>query len=953
MFVSLADQSLTFDSPFGSLATTIIFVLAIAAVGWMILRERRVLGTFWQGTFFLTRVVAILAIFWMLLQPARINTMSNQSPLSVAILVDRSPSMDVSDSLSTVEMLSWKSLVDESLISEHLASIDQSLLHTGHLSRLCKSYRDHLLHHSSLDTKKSLADQLTNEVTRTGELLATLSKLNETPATSDITHEILSDYRGQIEGYVRQKLSSSDDSESNPDIATAVAEFDAFSSSLSQIHDQLKRLQRSYIQSQLDQSSDSLGTDRTRRELIATLMDGLESSSLSQLPDHVRVSRISFDEAPEHLVEPVDWTQTLLNRSSNEVPGIFRTISLIHQDVNESDTVQTDLTAALESLQREMLTRKFRFALLITEGRHNPDTTIPPAELAKQLDGLPIYTVPIGNSATRRDAILHRVSAPTTVVQGDQAVIRAIVSAYDCIGETVTVNLIKLGQVVQSQTIDVQSAEMDHRISFQVPTEILGRSEYEVSIEEVSDEVTTKNNSAAVSVEVVRDKLRILLADNFPRWEYRYLQQLFRRDSHVEHDEALFQPQLHLTGDLTLSGGLPRTLENWATYDVVILGDLTLEQLDSEQQEQLATYVSERGGKVVLISGSEQMPHQFADLPLGRLLPVVRGRSMLRPTSSYAVELTTEGDTHPAMLIADSLSQSRQLWHQIYTKIPMTSLSAFHELKPSARSLADVKLLPTGQASADVSQLPDMPTIGSFVSWQRVGKGHVVFLASPSSYNLRFRQGDKYHHRFWGQLLRWLTAADLSTGTELVRIQTDKTRYSRGEDVTATVRLTDASGQPIRTASVHVQAKSNDDIVASIPLQEDEKVPGLYRAVFEKLRAGVYKIEPEGDIVKSLMSQQKETEHQVSTLVAIEELLNTEMINTELNLPLLEQISASTGGQVISPLAIPALFRMTNFDPEVTTRTETTPLWNRWPLLWLIAGCLSFEWFVRKQKGLL
>ncbi len=956
MMFLIAQQSLSFDSPFGDLGSAILFVLAVAVIAWMILRERRVLGTFWQGVFLLTRVTALIAIFWMLLQPARIKETNNQSTQSIAILVDRSPSMDVSDTLITAEMLAWKALTDEESVNPGLVSMDQSLLHTGHLNQLCQQYHNAVLQHASTQTLQSLVTHLTSEVSRTGELLSGLTQLDGDSATSEIAGDVLATFRGQIDGFVRHKLTAPSDDHENRDAAQELAEFETFSTSIGQLHDQLKRLQRVYLQSQVavtPVSSSQLAAAPTRRELIANCLDRLEASTLEKLPGYVQVSRVSFDEAPEQLIEPVSWSESLLNRQAGEKASVFRPISL-QQELNDSDTARTDLSAALESLQREMLTRRFRFAILITEGRHNQDSKLLPGDIAKQLDGLPIYTVPIGNSASRRDVILHRISAPPTVVQGDQAVIRAIVSAYDCAGETVTVNLVKLGQVVQSQSFEVAAAEMDHRVSFQVPTEVLGRSEYEVNVEQVADEVTTKNNAVAVSVEVIRDKLRILLADNYPRWEFRYLQQLFRRDSHVEHDEALFQPRLQLTGDLALNGGgLPRTLETWATYDVVILGDLMLEQLNSEQQAQLNTYVSERGGKVILIGGSEQMPQSFADFPLARLLPVTRGPTMLNPASSYAVELTAEGETHPAMLIADSLHESRELWHQIYTKIPLTSMSNYHQLKPSARSLADVKLLPAGQASIEASQLSGLATIGSYVSWQRVGKGHVVFLASPSSYTLRFRQGDKYHHRFWGQLLRWLTAADLSTGTELVRMQTDKTRYSRGEDVTVTVRLADTSGQPVRAADAHVHAKSDDDIVASIPLQEDEKVPGLYRAVFEKLRAGVYHIEPEGPLVASLLSQQDASKTKVDTLIAVEELLNTEMINTELNLPLLEQISSTTGGQVISPLAIPELFRMTNFDPEVTTQVETIPLWNSWPLLWLIAGCLSFEWLVRKQKGLL
>ena len=43
---------------------------------------------------------------------------------------------------------------------------------------------------------------------------------------------------------------------------------------------------------------------------------------------------------------------------------------------------------------------------------------------------------------------------------------------------------------------------------------------------------------------------------------------------------------------------------------------------------------------------------------------------------------------------------------------------------------------------------------GIFVE-QNYGFGRVLFVGIDSTWRWRYRVGDTYHHRFWGQLVRW------------------------------------------------------------------------------------------------------------------------------------------------------------------------------------------------------
>jgi len=122
-------------------------------------------------------------------------------------------------------------------------------------------------------------------------------------------------------------------------------------------------------------------------------------------------------------------------------------------------------------------------------------------------------------------------------------------------------------------------------------------------------------------------------------------------------------------------------------------------------------------------------------------------------------------------------------------------LSEFCKPKSSARSLLEATNQSAGQVTAE--NAADNKVDCAFLCWQRLGAGRVAYLASGDTYRLRYRNGDRYHHRFWGQFLRWLTAANTGAASDIIRIQTDRTRYSQGEAVDVTVWLKDATGRPL------------------------------------------------------------------------------------------------------------------------------------------------------------
>jgi hypothetical protein len=239
----------------------------------------------------------------------------------------------------------------------------------------------------------------------------------------------------------------------------------------------------------------------------------------------------------------------------------------------------------------------------------------------------------------------------------------------------------------------------------------------------------------------------------------------------------------------------------------------------------------------------------------------------------------------------------------------------------------------------------------AFLSWQRVGAGRIAYVAAGDTYRLRWRRGDQYHHRFWGQFLRWLTAANTGAGSEIMRLQTDRTRYSQREPVEVTVWLKDNTGRPLAGETIQAEARPFKGEALSVDLAADKQVPGRYFGSFNDLPPGAYKIGARGKVISQLFPKAEDAEKAQAT-ISVQRVGSVEMLNTECNRPLLEQIAQITGGQVIPPTAIGEVLQLVSFTPEISETIERSPLWNRWSNLLLVLGCLFTEWMVRKGKGL-
>ncbi len=144
--------------------------------------------------------------------------------------------------------------------------------------------------------------------------------------------------------------------------------------------------------------------------------------------------------------------------------------------------------------------------------------------------------------------------------------VEAIVTACDCAGEKCVVALSEHNSVVDRQEIEINSARRDFRVRLTTTSKGVGRHDYSLKVSPVKGEAVATNNSADFGVDVIDATLRILVADDVPRWEFRYLVRLFERDKRVQYDQVLFHPTSSGPGE----NGCPRSSRTTSTAGLAI-----------------------------------------------------------------------------------------------------------------------------------------------------------------------------------------------------------------------------------------------------------------------------------------------------------------------------------------------------------------------------------------------
>ena len=631
----------------------------------------------------------------------------------------------------------------------------------------------------------------------------------------------------------------------------------------------------------------------------------------------------------------------------------------------------TDFTSALEGVLKDIPSEQLAGVLVLSDGIHNADTSVLPVTRRFGAQGAPVAGVLIGGTRLPFDVALADVVSPESVFLGDRVRMTATVHATGAIGKKVRVRLTCGDAVVDESELDVSTDDWQREVRLTHEPQTNGVVRYEVKADVLDGELFADNNAWRTDVAVSDDRINVLLVDDFPRWEFRYLRNLFfGRDKSVQLQSWLVHPdKLSGASDAPLppasasrkfgdaeAGGWPASRDAWRAFDVIILGDLDPATLTPQVQEEIRSCVADRGALLVMIAGPRAMPHAFApDSALAQLVPFTvqpQDNYWQGPEQAYRVALTPAGQSHPVMVQSGSLSENEDIWRSMPTfdwRLPVTAKPGSDVLAVAVPEGGEQEKVVTDvrQAVAHLDEVMQSRARHALIVAQRVGRGKVLGLAFDRTWRLRYRVGDVRHHRFWGQVMRWGLGERLRAGQEKFRIGTDKLVYGPEDPIAVTARVLGDDFSGVENAQLEAVLRNGEGReITRTRLSPQADSHGVYEALLPPQgRAGACRLE-----VSRLDSVAKE--HVETSLLVTASRRPIEMGDVRPSRDTLDALAKGSGGKVVTPDAIDSLTELFGEGRRVIQERREYPLWNNPYILLLLAGLLTAEWLLRKKGGL-
>ena len=281
--------------------------------------------------------------------------------------------------------------------------------------------------------------------------------------------------------------------------------------------------------------------------------------------------------------------------------------------------------------------------------------------------------------------------------------------------------------------------------------------------------------------------------------------------------------------------------------------------------------------------------------------------------------------------LTQDAKQNQELWEQ------ETGLRGFYWYFPVVRAKPGAQVLLRHPTDENDNGRYPLLVAGYFPA------GRTIFLAVDSTWVWRYRYGDRYHERFWRNVIRWVALGRLRSGDRRIQIDALRASYNLDERVTVEARVLDEdyrpSERPVQEARLGTPAGTSGPL--QLNLVPDR--PGLYRASFDVDRPGVYTawVEVDGQRTAS-------TDFEVV-------LPSRENANPAPDPALMQSIASISGGKAydLARSGELALEFPGHEERREPISSELEDAWDHWGTLLLALALLSTEWILRKRWELI
>lgn len=554
-------------------------------------------------------------------------------------------------------------------------------------------------------------------------------------------------------------------------------------------------------------------------------------------------------------------------------------------------------TVLIEQLKDEVLNRNLGAVIIASDGIFNRGGN--PLYELKELNA-PVYTIAMGDTIPKKDVLIGDISYNNLVYLDNEFTLAVEVQGYQAKGETTKLTIAENGVNLKEEQIGINSSQFVKNFPIKLKANKVGVQKYTLSVSSVQNEITTKNNTQTIFVEVIDARQKILLVAGSPHPDIATLKQAIELNKHYEVSvvlpDDLNQVQLN-------------------TFSLAILYQFP-GQLNSNQD--FASQLAAAKLPMWFILGAQSNVNAFNQLQ--RLVKLNR-------TNGAMQEVFALTESNFTLFTIDP-NAVKQLTDYDPLQTPFGNLN----INGSYTALFNQKIGRVNTQSPLLFFMNDEGRKMGFLLGEGIWKWKLEEAKDTKNLPLV--------NDMISKTIQYLSVKD---DKRKFKVYTNKATFDENEHVILNATLYNDAYEPINTPEVSVQIKP-----------ENGK---LFNYTFSKLGAG-YRLDagslPEGNysyVASTTLGSQKYTANGSFYVNA----LITEYQQTTANHQLLYTMAQQNGGKMFMPSQLASIVDELGRNEQIKTISYEDRKYEelinfKWLFAFIIV-LLSVEWFLRKRNG--
>ena len=191
----------------------------------------------------------------------------------------------------------------------------------------------------------------------------------------------------------------------------------------------------------------------------------------------------------------------------------------------------TDFSSLYNQLDVQFSNRNVGAVILATDGLYNENAS--PVYGPSRLK-VPVYSIALGDTTVRKDLLISAVNHNKIAFLGNSFPMEVVLDARQAAGSRTTLTILEDSSQIFTRPIDIRGINFHTSIPVFVDAKSKGIHHYKIKLSSVEGEVTLINNERDIFVEVVEQKLKVLILSAAPNPDVSAIRQTLESSLNYE-----------------------------------------------------------------------------------------------------------------------------------------------------------------------------------------------------------------------------------------------------------------------------------------------------------------------------------------------------------------------------------------------------------------------------------